>query len=628
MFKRQVIMIGIMVLLGVGIGAARADLQAGLASYFLLDEESGTTAADSSGNGHDGTLYGQGLEWVPGHFGGGLSCSTAVDEAGVQFPTTGMSVTAGTVSLWGYLNEPQAARTRYFFGHTTARPPAAATYSDRIQIYMDSGVNTLSLGLGDTHARKTAIVPLATKKWHHIVLTWNNGNYVVYANGDKVAEGTYTGLAALDPVATISDDSNPDEHEAFDGVLDEARIYSRAISADEVKQLFQVPASPRIKAWGPTPADGARDVMFGLLSWKSLDTIRLHNIYVGTDPNLTARNLAGARQPGNLFFYPPGIQPGVTYYWRVDEIGPDLVTVYAGNVWSFLAQPFTAYDPSPADGANTASPSTELKWRGGIAALMHHVYFGDNLDAVTQGTAEVDKGLFEDPNFSPGELLPATTYYWRVDEIGAGDAVKTGTVWRFGTVVPVDDFESYADEVGGRIFQTWIDGFGYTEPAPGNPGNGSGATVGYTAPPFAEQTIVHGGNQSMPLDYNNVNSPWYSEAERTFATTQDWTAEGVDTLVLYVQARTGNATGRLYVSLKDASNHAGLVVCPDTAIVTTTKWTEWKVPLSDFAAAGVSLNRIKGMSIGVGDRANPAPGGAGLLYVDDIGLVKPSPIKE
>jgi len=623
MRKRLITTVCIMTALGGGIGVARADIQAGLVSYFLLDEESGTTAADSSGNGHDGTLYGQAVEWVPGHSGGGLSCSTAVDEAGVEFPTTGMSVTAGTISLWGYLTEPQAGRTRYFFGHTTGRPPATASYSDRIQLYINSGATTLSLGLGDTHARKADIVALATKKWHHIVLTWNNGNYVVYVNGAKAAEGTYTGLTALDPVASISDDSNPDEHESFDGVLDEARIYNRAISADEVKQLFQLPATTRIKAWGPNPADGARDVMMSILSWKSLDTIRLHNIYVGKDPNLTAANLAGPRQPGNLFFYPLA-EPGVSYYWRVDEIGPDLKTVYTGNVWSFFMKPPTAYDPAPADGTNTASPATELTWLAGTGAAKHHVYFAENLDAVTQGTPEADKGVFQDPNFSPGELQPATTYYWRVDEVGLTDAVVTGAVWSFTTVVPIDDFESYTDDVGGRIFQTWIDGFGFTEPVPGNPGNGSGATVGYTAPPFAEPTIVHGGKQSMPLDYNNVNSPYYSEAERTFATAQDWTADGVDTLVLYVQAKAGNAAGSLYVMLKDASNHTAVAVCPDAKIVTTTKWTEWKVPLADFA--GVSLNRVKAMSIGVGDRAKPAAGGVGLLYVDDVGLAKPSPV--
>ena len=32
----------------------------------------------------------------------------------------------------------------------------------------------------------------------------------------------------------------------------------------------------------------------------------------------------------------------------------------------------------------------------------------------------------------------------------------------------------------------------------------SGSTVGYMTAPFAEQTIVHGGKQSMPLAYDNT----------------------------------------------------------------------------------------------------------------------------
>jgi hypothetical protein len=607
---------------------AQADIQAGLVSYYHLDEESGTVAADSSGNGHSGTLVGASLEWLPGYDGGAVSFLGSEGAARVEIPTTGMSATAGTVSLFGYLTDPQPSTSPYFFGHTTHQPE----WTNRIQLYMDGGPS-LDIGLGDTHTRATDVAPLKMKTWYHIVLTWNNGSYFVYVDGKEVAKGSYTGLTTLDTVANIGNDGSLAPYESFGGRLDEVRIYNRAVSADEVKQLFQLPATPRIKAWAPSPADGARDVMMALLSWKSLDTVKLHNIYLGTDPNLTAKDLVGSRRPGNLFFCGPWVQPGVTYYWRVDEIGPDMKTVYQGNVWGFLMKPPTAYDPSPADGVNTASPATELKWLAGTGAATHHVYFAESLDAVTQGAPEADKGVFTDPNFSPGELQPGMTYFWRVDEIGLADAVQTGPVWSFTTVVPVDDFESYTDDVGSRIFQTWIDGWGYSEPAPGNPGNGSGASVGHdiwtagtTYTTIAETTIVHGGKQSMPLDYNNVNSPYYSEADRTFATTQDWTADGVDTLVLYVQAKAGNAAGLLYVTLKDASNRTATVVCPNAKIVTTTKWTEWKVSLADFA--GVSLNRIKAISIGVGDRANPAADGVGLLYVDDIGLAKPSPAKQ
>jgi hypothetical protein len=616
MYKKPML-IGVLLIVIAGVVPVQAGLQDGLVSYFKLDEGSGTVAADASGNGHDGTLSGDKVEWVPGRFGGAVLFATDVDEAHVEFPTTGMSVSAGSISLWGYLNDPQAARTRYFFGHTTARPPAAATYANRIQIYLNSGVTTLSIGLGDTHAKWTDTAALAIKTWHHIVLTWDNGKYVVYTNGAKTTEGTYTGLTALDPIANISDDANPDEHEAFDGLLDEARIYNRAITAAEVKEIFQVPAAPRIKAWGPSPANGARDVTMPLFQWKALDTIKLHNVYVGTDPNLTAANLIGPRQPLKMFFYVPGLQPGVTYYWRVDEIDPDTVTVHTGDVWSFLAQPATAYDPVPANGTNTASPASALVWSKGTSALKHHLYFGDNLNAVKQGAAGADKGVLTETTFAPGDLQEATTYYWRVDEIGPGDVVKAGKVWSFTTVVPVDDFESYTDDLNAKttIFDTWIDG--YTNKL-------SGSTVGNINAPFAEQTIVHGGKQSMPLDYNNVNSPFYSEAERTFAPVQDWTANGVDTLVLYVRSKAGSKAAPVYVQLKDASNKTGMVVA-DAALVSAGKWAQWKIPLSEFVAAGVNLARVKTMSIGVGDRAKPAKGGTGLIFIDDIGLAKPAP---
>jgi hypothetical protein len=130
------------------------------------------------------------------------------------------------------------------------------------------------------------------------------------------------------------------------------------------------------------------------------------------------------------------------------------------------------------------------------------------------------------------------TYYWRIDEVEAdGTTIHKGRIWAF--TVPdfliVDDFESYTDEVTGRIFQTWIDGWGFTEPAPGNPGNGSGSTVGYTTPPFAERSIVHGGKQSMPFGYDNSSLPFYGETERTWDTPQDWTVSGVNTLSLAVR---------------------------------------------------------------------------------------------
>jgi hypothetical protein len=315
-----------------------------------------------------------------------------------------------------------------------------------------------------------------------------------------------------------------------------------------------------------------------------------------------------------MLYYVQGIQPGTTYYWRVDEIDA-AGTVTAGDVWSFLAQASTAYYPSPADGALDAPQTPELTWLPGQTTIKHHLYFGDSSDAVSQGAADTDKGELTDPNFTPGALEGLTTYYWRVDEAIAGGAVKTGPVWKFTTCLSIDDFEGYTDDEGSRIYETWIDGWT----------NRTGSTAGNSTAPFAEQTIVHGGKQTLPLDYNNVNSPFYSETEREFSPVQDWTAGGADTLVLYVRGQDDNAPDQVYVALEDASQKVGVVAYPDTAITGTAEWTQWKVPLSDFA--GVNLAKVKMLYLGVGDRASPVAGGSGRIYIDDICLIMPAPVQ-
>jgi hypothetical protein len=177
----------------------------------------------------------------------------------------------------------------------------------------------------------------------------------------------------------------------------------------------------------------------------------------------------------------------------------------------------------------------------------------------------------------------------------------------------VEDFESYSDDEGTRIYETWIDG--YLD-------GSSGSIVGNTEAPFAEQTIVHGGKQSMPLDYNNVNAPFYSEAVREFAPAQDWAANDVNELVLYVRGSAMNTAAPLYVAVEDASKKIGVAVHPDLAVVTSMKWVQWKIPFRVFTDAGVNMARVKKMYIGVGDKTNPAKGGAGRIFIDDIGVAQ------
>jgi hypothetical protein len=360
----------------------------------------------------------------------------------------------------------------------------------------------------------------------------------------------------------------------------------------------------------PSPADGALGVFLPLLSWSKGDDGILHNVYFGKSPELTQADLVSPNLPVTMYYHVAGLEPGATYYWRVDEADA-AGKITTGPVWSFVAQDVKAYYPVPANGATDVSVAPTLSWQPGQATIKHHLYVGASLDDVTNGAAGTDKGELDDPTFTLTGLDSVATYYWRVDELGAGGAVQAGPVWSFTTSLPVDDFESYTDDEGSRIYEAWVDGWT----------NNTGSVVGNTTAPFAEQTIVHSGTQAMPMDYNNVNTPFYSEASLELSPTQDWTANELADLRLAFRGLRNNGAGALYVAVEDSAGKSAVAVNADPAAVTATTWTEWKIPLSSLT--GVNLAKVKTLYIGVGDRANPAAGGAGRLYIDDIRLTKP-----
>jgi len=262
----------------------------------------------------------------------------------------------------------------------------------------------------------------------------------------------------------------------------------------------------------------------------------------------------------------------------------------------FLSIPVSPREPQPADGEADVSPDTVLSWRAGREAVSHEVHFGTDEQAVADGAALVD--TVDIIGYTPSDLQLGTTYYWKVGEVNEAAVPTTwdGIVWSFSTqaYLVVDDFESYNDEEN-VIYETWFDGWV----------NETGSTVGYLEAPFAERTIVHEGNQSMPLFYDNTSAAT-SEAERALAN-QDWTEAGITTLVLYFRGDPDNSGGQLYVKIN------GVKVAYDGGAdaLTMLLWQPWNI---DLASVGINLGNITTLLIGV------EGGGSGVVYVDDIRL--------
>jgi len=571
---------------------------------------------------------------------------------------------------------------------------------------------------------------LEDNTWYHIALVFDGqGNagekMKIYINGVIETSGDHPDNTVDEGGASVwIGELDANRGFAWDGVIDEVRLYNHALS--EVEILSAMEGKPWPYAFGPDPADGAllSDTWVNI-SWTPGALAVSHDVYIGDNFDAVNEGAEGTfignqtaafaviGFPG--FPFPDGLVPGTTYYWRIDEVNDaEPNSPWKGDVWSFSIPPKTAYYPNPADGAELVDLTAKLSWTEGFGAKLHTVYFGDNFDDVnnatgglplgtatytpgplkmaetyywrvdefdiietykgdvwsftTQGAVVslkpsngavdvkqtqiltwspadfaashevyfgIDKEVVRDADtsspeykgtrdlgsqsYEPGKLEWNTTYYWRIDEVNNAnpDSPWIGPVWSFTTAnfLIVDDFESYndldpADPDSNRIFNVWIDGYD-------NPTNGS--LVGYDNPPFAEQTIVHGGNQSMPLYYDN--SVGYSEATLTLTYPRDWTENGVNTLTIWFRGNSDNAAETLYVAL----NGNAIVTNdnPDSAQVTN--WTEWTIDLQAFADQGVNLANVNTIALGLGNKNNPLAGGSGTMYFDDIRLYRPAP---
>ena len=316
----------------------------------------------------------------------------------------------------------------------------------------------------------------------------------------------------------------------------------------------------RIEAWVYAPTTG--DYTFWLACddngelWVSTDDDSSNSVLVASIPGWT--NVDEWTKFPSQKSEPISLVAGERYYvqalWKeggggdncqVAWEGPGIATrtvIPGGNMSPF--EPVSAFGAKPSNRATGVTQTPVLTWKAGLYADSHEVYFGTDEAAVTGATKASPeyKGskTLGDESFDPGQLPWESTFFWRVDEVAAGnpDSPWVGSVWSFTTAdfVIVDDFESYTDNDAANeaIWQYWIDGYGVA---------GNGSLVGYAMPPYAEQAIVQGGRQSMPLSYANTAGVMNSEAELKLVSARNWAEGNVATLSIWFQGQPASTGG-------------------------------------------------------------------------------------
>jgi len=418
-------------------------VSADLVGHWMLDDGSGTTVSDSSGNGNDGTIEGD-PTWITGVNGAALEFhGLGAAGGGGDYIDCGndasLDITGPiSIALWIRPGADDAE------GNGTETAPmakadsgASPSWSYQVRYGWGSSEPYMAFTF-NTSPRAWAYVGenLERDEWCHIACSHDGVTLKCYLDGEETAS-TPMGAITSSPTSVLigSDGWGCD----WIGAIDDVRIYDHALTESEILGTMVGQVWPY--AYGPNPEDGALHAdTWVTLSWKPGGLAVSHNIYIGDnfeDVNNGVDETFRGNQDGVFIVagfpgypYPDGLVPGTTYYWRIDEVNDsEPNSPWKGDVWSFMVPPKTAYYPDPINGAELVPENVTLTWTSGFGAKLHTVYFGDDFDTVNDAAGGAPMGV---ASYTPGALELAKTYYWRIDEFDGAGTYK-GNVWSFTT---------------------------------------------------------------------------------------------------------------------------------------------------------------------------------------------------
>jgi len=203
----------------------------GPVAYWALDEGAGAAAGDSSGNGNAGTLI-NGPAWTAGQIEGALFFDGANDYIEVA-DSDSLDVTANlTIAAWIF---------PYSLGDDSQGRIVDKADNDGTVGYVLRLNSSNRVGLqqsGVTGGVDSAIDAIRLNAWNHVVGVVQGGtNVTLYANGVKVGTGSLARPITVNNKA-MRIGMRHDGDKAFEGMIDEIRIYDQALTADRIATLY------------------------------------------------------------------------------------------------------------------------------------------------------------------------------------------------------------------------------------------------------------------------------------------------------------------------------------------------------------------------------------------------------
>jgi hypothetical protein len=217
-------------------GVAQADVETGLVAYYPLEEGEGTVAANAVQGtiAGDANLIGTGYEWVAGKVGDFAILFKAVAGTAADCGTWNPSATTGqlTVAVWvkwegtsggyqGVVSKRDSWTTTDTYWSIEINQDTSNLAFFRYDSYPDFGTNIAPVG-----------------EWQHVVVTYDGTTTTMYLDGAFIRSSTAFTFGPKADAHVVFGAIEAAGWNPFNGTIDEVRIYDRALTADDVIELY------------------------------------------------------------------------------------------------------------------------------------------------------------------------------------------------------------------------------------------------------------------------------------------------------------------------------------------------------------------------------------------------------
>ncbi|HXG19026.1 MAG TPA: LamG-like jellyroll fold domain-containing protein [Methylomirabilota bacterium] len=489
----------------ISFGVGTPPQKSGLVAAYAFNEGAGGTTADASGNGNTGTLTGP--AWAAqGKYGSALSFNGASFVTVNDSPT--LDLTNGmTLEAWVY---PTVTPTNWSTAVMKEQPGGlvytlyAGAPTTRPNVYIFTS--------GEQGVAGPAALPLNT--WSHLAGTYDGVTLRLYVNGTQVAsQGVSGNLVTSSGAVRIGGNSVWGEY--FQGLIDEVRIYNRALTGSEIQGDMNTPIGEARDTTPPVLSNGQPS---GTLAAGTTQT----TLSLTTDENATCKYATTAGTPyasmPTVFSTTGGTSHSTTvnglsggqtynYYCRCSDAlgnvnGSDYVITF--SVAATPAAAPTVSSVSPASGPTSGGTSVTIAGTnfatgasvsfGGTAATTVSVVSATSITATTPAhAAGVVSVVVTNPDGQSGTLTNGFTYTTTTQTISFVQVAAATPQSPTGTVVVTYPSAQTAGDLN-IVVVGWNDTAATVQSVRDSAGNTYSLAIGPTSGTGLRQSIYYAKN--------------------------------------------------------------------------------------------------------------------------------------